>query len=518
MLLAGLSALMLTLSFSEPSWSLLVFVALVPLWAALERGRSAGQAAGVGFLFGIIHAVGMGYWVLFALTGHYGKSLPVAILFFAATTCLPAGVLYACLGATYSWLRRGAKPLFFCTAVVPALWMLCDYIKEIVPVAIPWGFAGYALLPFEHLVQMADLVGIYGLTGLVVLINTLVFLTGQRLKKSAVPDFGNGRGKLVHTGIPLALLVCVAGFPSAYGAWRLPAVEQDIARAKTAGHGLSVALVQGNFSLKDRWSGRGFRARINTYLKLGGVGGKHKLVLVWPETVLNSPRRMTPDFFRDIMGQIGKETLLISGGLRKTAADQVYNSAYVISGNGELKWYDKKRLLPYAESAPLGESLGNYYRSPAVFKAGNLPATVSTVSGRFGLSICFEILYPGHVRRTVMDGAAILTNLSNDAWFGDGAMPYLHLDAARFRAIENRRFMLRAANSGFSAIVDPTGRVIAASTLFEKQCVQGMAAALDERTLYSQWGDWVLYGAVAILMAALARRGLAPGKATAERK
>ncbi len=251
--------------------------------------------------------------------------------------------------------------------------------------------------------------------------------------------------------------------PILYGKTRMETVHNMIAHSADKGLAMKALLVQGNFNLMDRWSGMGFYRRIQKYLEMTGTTTNtySKRIVVWPETVLNAVSHLDDVFFAEIMQHIGPNTVLISGGLKEdTSTGGIFNSAYLISGNSGVMRYDKHILLPYAETLPLMDILGSYYTAPHQFQAGSSPGRFQTDHGNVGISICFEILYPDYIRKTVANGAEFLANISNDAWFGKTSMPHMHLNAGLMRAIENRRYLLRASNSGISAVIAPDGRIL----------------------------------------------------------
>ena len=174
-----------------------------------------------------------------------------------------------------------------------------------------------------------------------------------------------------------------------------------------------------------------------------------------------------------------------------------------MSGKEGETFYDKNILLPYAELAPFGPVLGSFYTAPTGFLGGDTPPAARTGAGTIGLSICFESVYPWHVRRSVASGALCLVNISNEGWFGRSSEPPLHLRQASVRAIENRRFMARASNNGYSAIMAPTGEIESVSGLFTRQCVTGEILMLESKTIYTMLGDWILYVAAAVLLVLL---------------
>lgn len=475
-LLTVLSVGLYILSF--PKFSLwLILIALLPFLIALKHS-SCWTSIFYGVLFGILYTCGMGYWLIYALRHHYGQSWVTSLLFIFVCVVLPYGFLSALFAVTYRFFYHSG--IWFHGLVVPSLWIIVDYLKECLPFMIPWASIGYGLLPWETLVQIADIGGLYGLSFLVVLINSmLVYLMEQKSK----------------TG--LLIILMALGVPFIYGTIRVQQIPKQIELKSD----FNAVLVQGNFSLKDRWSGMGFYHRIKTYLDLSQClpDNEHKdCIIVWPETVLNSLAKLDPLFFKNLQQALKPNHFLIAGGLRQQLKE-VYNCAYLLSKT-ELKWYDKHILLPYAENTPRGIGLGSFYEAPEKFSPGFSPATVDLIGIRMSLSICLEMLYGNYIRQSILKGGQILVNISNDAWFGKTSMPVIHLNASRLRAVENRRFVLRSSNSGISAIISPLGRIVKQSQLFTREKISGTVVLLDHKSFYTRWGDWIIFLALAVLL------------------
>ncbi len=510
-LLVLISTILYVVSF--PLWNagFAAFFALVPLFWAIERARSIPRAMGYGVVWGALVSAGMGYWLLPTLVTHFGIRPPLAGLFFLASVILPVCLIYAFLVAVYRFVHH--RHLAWYAIVVPSLWILAEYVKEMIPVLIPWGGIGYAAMPFHRYVQIADLGGVHGLTGVIVSINAVMwYMVRSVLPMSVVP-----RKSLLRVNCsPAIVLILAVCLPLVYGHYRLSRIDEAINEKASAGQQVQAILVQGNFDLDERWSGMGFYRRLQTYLEMstensgdmgaGNAEDRKSRVIVWPETTLNEPARLSGSLFRQIMSLIGDDALLVSGGLNQDdATGQVTNCAYLVSGEGALTRYDKRILLPYAETTMLVDWLGQYYTAPSEFAPGRIPPSMETPHGKVGMSICFEILYPGYIAGSVNSGASLLINMSNDAWFGDSPMPYMHLNAARMRAIENRRFLLRAANSGVSAVIAPSGQISARTDLFHRQRIDGDFVHLDVITPYTRYGDWLVFFSGCMLAVALLR-------------
>jgi apolipoprotein N-acyltransferase len=494
--LSILSAVGLAIAFDF--WPL-GFVALAPFFKALICAGSSLQRFWLGIAFGAFHGCCMGHWLIPTLTVHFEKSIGFAILFFFLAICVPTALLYGILALSISFFRYQCFLFYFLT--LPALWTLADLAKEWLPFFIPWGLVGYAALPFQTFAQAADLGGVYGLTFIMVAVNALIafLFTGSGQAGEGRDAGRKKRQQQAMAVISILLLILV---PCIYGLVRIAAFDPLVGPGESC---FSAVAVQGNFTPKDRWSGNGFHRRLNRYLDLTGKGeSKEARLIVWPETVLNASRKVDSRLLAGIRDRLYDRDLLVSGGLRETDSGHgVHNTAYIIPGMGKVGWYDKRRLLPYGESLFLKPVL-------ARFEPGTGPAVIPTHLGPMGLSICFEALYPETVRQSVAGGAGLLINLSNDAWFGAGAMPRLHLAVSAMRAIENRRFMVRAATDGISAVISPTGVLLAASALGKPGAVTHKVAIRKQTTPYTRVGNWVPLGSVLLLLVQLAGSTFTP--------
>lgn len=502
MVLAFLSGIFFAIAFSVKSLWWISFVSLFPLLLSLDRAETGKAAVVRVTLFSIVFSFGMGYWVFIALASHYRLSAGTAVSFFILALVLPVWLIHLVFALFYRFLNSRA-PVFY-ALVVPCLWVLGDYVKAMIPLLIPWGDIGYALVGWGAYFQMADLGGVYLVSFFVVMFNgLLVCLMECRPQTNHPFRRWPMTGRAGTTTLLLFLIIVV---PVGYGSVRRYLMFSGFnAENKTP-----AVIVQGNFSPEDRWGGLGFYQRLKTYIELsdGPADAGRAGVIVWPETVLNHPEALTGPFFANLARMMGKENLLIAGGLKRDRQQQgVYNSVYVIDG-GHSQRYDKHILLPYSERGPAGGPLFRFYNAPDRFIPGTTPACLNTAHGRVGLSVCFEILYPGYVRLSVKQGAEFLVNVSNDSWFGDSAMPRAHLRAARARAVETGRWLLRASNSGISAVIAPNGSLTAISDLFCAQRISGFFARLTGTTVYTRWGDWLFFFCLAVLAATFLRAGI----------
>ena len=233
-------------------------------------------------------------------------------------------------------------------------------------------------------------------------------------------------------------------------------------------------------------------------------------LIIWPETA-------APFFFQDakefqpLILDIPVRTgafLLFGSPSYKIVNRKVdhYNSAYLASPSGEIVGkYDKVHLVPFGEYVPLGEilKLGSLGEGIGDFKSGKDVINLSLPQGKFGVLICFEIIFPDLCRRFVKKGANFLVTITNDAWFGRTSAPYQHLSIATFRAVENRVFIARAANTGISAFIDPSGKVLKQGEIFTEEAISGVIRLSSSRTFYTLYGDvfaWICSGFSILLL------------------
>lgn len=491
------------LAMPHLNWYWLGFVCLIPLFYVLERADAISKTILYGLVWGIGVSFFLGYWVFLTLLNHYELPFAKSLLFFSLCLVMPVAGLYAGLALLCRFFRR--QSLVYYALILPSIWVGVEYAKTAAPFLLPWGGLDSALIGFTEFAQIADITGSYGIIGIAVAINAIIFFSLKKFfvffKQRRSTDLIGGGFSLVAAGILVAI-------PFVYGRYQLKSIQASILPLlENPGMSIHATLVQGNFGTRERWSGMGFYQRIGRYLEMSGENGQQgRRVIVWPENTLNVSSKLDDALFIELMHGIGENALLIAGGL-KTDADTgaVFNSAYFISGAGRLTRYDKQILLPYAETSPLFDLLDHYYTAPSEFSEGKTPLCIDASPGPAGPSICFEILYPGFIRKSVRGGAGYLVNLSNDSWFGDSPMPWVHLNAARMRAIENRRFLLRTSTSGISAVIGPDGHPMVKSRLFAQERVDGDFLMLDSLSFYTRFGDWVILAALGIILIALFR-------------
>jgi apolipoprotein N-acyltransferase len=441
--LALLSAALYGAASPAHGGGLLAWIALCPLIFACVSTTPA-RAAGLGLLFGLAGTVAVAWWFPGMLERYFGVPAPEAWLALIAVGATADGVPNAFFGGWLAWAARrgGVTPL-----AVGAAFGLGEFLRSHGPLANPYGLLGYSLHD-SVFAQAADLVGPLGLGALVAGVNAAV-------AAQLFPELARGRPRRAALATAATLLAV-----SAYGALRLTQEFGD-------GPPLRVAAVQGAVERGLHWDRSRREANLTRYLELNREAARGAPELVfWPEFAVDFYlAEDTPQRARLVEGVRAGGADVVLGATRYSfAADRTlyFNSVFVIDRSGEVgaAGYDKQRLVPFSEYAPFGRWLR---ADSAVYTPGHEPRLLDTHAGRVGAFVCAEALYPDVARGLARAGAEILANPSNDYWFGAPQAFSEQLAAASFRAIENRRALVRATSTGITAFVDPRGRITARS-------------------------------------------------------
>jgi apolipoprotein N-acyltransferase len=488
-LLVPLSAAAYAASFPPLAIPWLAWVALVPLFAAAAR-LTVPRAAAAGLLWGVLAAYGCG-WVLPGMVADY-FALPawVGWVVFGVVATVLAGVYFAVFAAWVAWLaaKRAAGAL-----AVAAGWTACELARASLTVGNPWAMLGYSQIDFPLLVQVADLGGPYVPTFVIAAVSAAI-------ASLFVPELRGRRPRASAFAAAIAL-----GATLAYGAVRLS--EPLPGEAPVA-----IAVVQTGRARGFAWRPEYRREGLEEYLALTrGAAAFSPALVVWPENAVSfylqedTPER---DELLALARELGVE-IAVGGPSYRHSEDGVRyrNSVYLVREGRLAGRYDKVRLVPLAEADTL---MGLWPRDQA-YEPGRGTTSLRSRVGLLGTFICFEAMYPELVRRFASGGARLLVNVSNDDWFGHPSAARHHFDIARLRAIESRRWLLRAATTGYSAIVDPWGRIVAQSGFGEPAILSAEVVPRSTTTPYHQFGDLFAWGCVAWIGIASAVR-LRPGR------
>jgi len=481
--------LLLALSFPPADLHMLAWVAFIPLFWALESVHGSWKAAVCGYAFGASFFGLDVSWICRTLIMHGHFSYPLAAVVFVAmimTLALIPGVFGLMLGL----LKERSQ---LATMGAPFIWTGLEYVRTWILTGFPWDLVGYSQSSSLHVVQIADLTGVYGVSFLVVLVNASAW-EAIRTYRTA----GGRQWKFVGLSA-LVLLICLG-----YGHVRLT----DFSTSKEPGDRFNVGVLQGNIAQDVKWEESAKEFTFVRYEELGATavqaGAK---LLIWPETAAPILFGMhNPEWQR--VGTLGSKLqvpMLVGAPSVKKLNGEVnyFNSAFLMERSMLKYRYDKIHLVPFGEYMPLSWllPLGPGLAAREADYSPGREMTVMQVDGSppFSVLICYEAIFPGLARLAVNSGAKMLVNITNDGWFGDSGAPYQHLVMAGFRSIENRVWLLRAANTGISAAFDPAGHMTASIPLNQEGAITvSVPSAPSVGSFYSSYGDVFAWACLAV--------------------
>ncbi|HEX8750345.1 MAG TPA: apolipoprotein N-acyltransferase [Nitrospira sp.] len=504
-LLAATSGILLPFCFPKFDLGLLAWVVLIPLHIALDGSRRT-QAFWLGWLSGMIGFTGIMSWVVTAMHT-YGK-VPLVIsygIMLLLTAYL--GLFVGVYSAGVVWFRM-LVPRYGLFAA-PCLWVTLELLRTYLLSGLPWSLLGYSQYRQLDLIQIADHLGVYGVSFLIVLTNVAL----AELYLWLMPLFRGFRParlpwELVTTS---AMLI---GLSWAYSTSLI--VSEENQRPKTT---LEVGVVQPNIDQSMKWD-QGFRDEtLRRYDHLTESFGYGTDLIVWPEAATPFIYEREPLYQLQLVAMATRASaplLFGSPAIRFDPDRKPYllNSAYLLSPEGHLLGrYDKQHLVPFGEYIPLKssalfflekmvEGIGDFQPGPGPTILSFQPRlegdSLSPRSVKFGVLICYEVIFPDLVRRMAAGGAEFLVTITNDAWFGDSSAPAQHFSMVVLRSVENHRAFARAANTGISGFIDPFGRILKSSPIFTQTALQASIPVRQPHTFYSRYGDVFAYGCMII--------------------
>lgn len=489
------------------AWPILFLTFPTLVWlidgAGAGHWRGIGVAAATGWWFGFGYFLAGLYWVGFAFlvdAPTFGWLLPFAVI------GLPAGLaVFTAFGVAVSrllWTRGPMRILALSVTLTAAEWLRGHLLS-----GFPWNAFGYALTSPLILAQSASLIGVWGLTFVAV----AVFATPATL--------ADDRSEYSGRWLPFALAIVILVGMGTFGALRLARTPTRLV------DGVRLRIMQPNLPQDARFNYAAKQLVMDRYIDISKrpstEGAGPATHLIWPESAFPFFLAREPDALAQIVQLLHGGAVLITGAVRlaepvTTPDVGVYNSIYVIGSDGSLdSFYDKTHLVPFGEYLPFQrflESLGlqQLTKQRGGFLAGDRRRLIAVPGAPLALPlICYEIIFPGAV---VPKGPrpGWIVNVTNDGWFGVSSGPYQHFQQARVRAIEEGLPLVRAANTGISAVVDPLGRIVASLPLGTDGVIDAPLPQPIGAPLYARIGDTVATLMVVIALLALIRWRLRP--------
>jgi apolipoprotein N-acyltransferase len=527
-----LSAGLQIVIFPLPNLYWFSWIAVAPLLVAILRARvpetlqldgqrqarllpaTPWQGFVLGYVCGIFWIGGTCYWIFDTMHRYGGLPIPAAVLALILF-CLYIGLYHGMFGLLLAWAagwelggskaveskavesKLGASGASIRRGLVaaPFLWVAVELARTRIT-AFPWELLGYSQTGNFALTRIATLVGVYGLSFEIVLVNSVfaaAFLAAKERRKW-----------LLAAG-------CAAVAMLQTGQWLAP---PPLPTDHTA------LLVQPNIPIQEgaMWTKEYFQGTLRdltavslhpTVLGPAGDPGGEKTgrgydLIVWPESP--APFYTNDPLFRDAVSAVARQSgsWVVAGAIGITPAmhrggesSEIFNSAALVDPQGEwVGRYDKVHLVPFGEYLPFPQVFafaGGLTKEVGEFQRGRSRSPLEAGGERVGMFICYESIFPDEVRQGPLQGAQVLVNLSNDGWYGDSGAWKQHLQQTQMRAIENGRWLLAGTNTGMTASIDPDGRMVAATGRKVRTALAAPYALVSGTTFYTRHGDWFAY-------------------------
>jgi apolipoprotein N-acyltransferase len=483
------SGLALALAFPKFEVSLLAWVAFVPFFYAVE-GEPLKNVFWWGWLQGLACYVGSLYWIVITLNEFAGVHFVLSLI----PMVLLAGVV-GFFTAASMWIgefcaRRLRLPIVL---TMPIAWAAVELFRTYLPIGFPWNLLGETQYRNLGLIQFAEFTGTYGISALIIFFNVVIFMVLLRRGSRRLQTVSLS----VLTGVMIAAIV--------FGNWRI----HELKTIKSDGS-FRVAMVQGNIPQSVKWDENALAPTLKIYSDQSAQGAKQGAdLIVWPEaaaTFIFQPDDRYPVAvaddanYRNQLLQLARDLdkpILFGAPALVVRDDRVVgfaNRAYLVSAQGQVAaWYDKIQLVPFGEYVPFRALLG-FFVNRIVHGMGDMipgqQQTLFDVNGaKLSVLICYESIFPDLARRSVKEGADVMVNITNDAWYGTSSAPYQLLAMAAMRSVETKVPMIRVANTGISAIILDDGSITATTPLFQRGTELEDVAWHPMRTLYTIVGD-----------------------------
>ncbi len=485
----AVSGILFALAFPPFGWVVLLPLALIPWIVALSVEESRTRALFSGVVFAFAYWCLSIRWIAYVVTVYGGQSGVMGIVSLGLTAAIlsPPFALVGWGMVAVARPGRGAR-----LAVFPLLWVAGEHLRTIFAAGFPWNLTAHALYRHPVWLQSASVWGVYGVGAAVAAVSALLARAARTRRL---------RPAVIAAGLVLAFGV--------FGAMRL-------GRPGEAGPELPVALLQPNLTEEDRSTSR---SRVDGYLavlaQLDEAARRGAELLVVPESTLPITWQGSERLRSDLGAIAARGPMILFNDFEEESEERYFNVARLLDRNGLAgPPYRKVHLVPFGEYVPLPRLFFFVRRiSRAIGEFTPAPGPVLLRSGpvAIGVGVCYEIIYPSLARREVADGANLLATVSNDSWYGRGGAQQQHFAGALLRSVETERYLVRAAITGISGIVDSRGRILAESRPDEKAIVFGRVRLETAMTPWTRWGHRLPAvadaAALAVLIFGLARAG-----------
>ena len=492
--LAVASGILLVLSF--PNFlinhfsaipGIIAWVSLVPLLVSFYEERPSKSFLS-GFISGYICFIGGLYWI--AGIKELGVLAPYTLILLSLYLSAFTGIFCLLL----SFVKEEYKLI-----TAPFIWVILEYIRAIFLTGFPWLSLGYTQYRNTMLIQISSITGVYGVSFIVVLVNSFITYVIISLRNR----LKNIRQMYLYCLFVFIVIVfsILFGYHSVKKA--LPGNLEPVSASP-----LDVAILQGNIPQDEKWLEENVENTFAIYDKLSAMSDNS--LIIWPETATPVYLLYDKKHLEQVLDIAKARNSYLLTGIpdlifdRSGNVDKYLNTAILISPDRViLDRYDKIHLVPFGEFTPLRNFI-SFFEKFTVGFAEFSPGTKETVfevdGKKFSVLICYEVIFPHLVRKFVNNGAVFLVNITNDAWYGKTAMPYQHVSMAVFRAIENRIYILRSANTGVTCIINPAGKITKYLDIFTAGGIKDSIKITHGKTFYTKYGDIFVYFCIAFFI------------------
>jgi apolipoprotein N-acyltransferase len=472
-----LTGVLLFLSFPLFDLGFLAWLSLVPLIYFIKK-ESLPFSLFQGFMAGVIFYFLSLPWIAQVMNTYGNLNLVLSyLILLLLVVYLALYIGFFTIVLSFLFRKYGQKALL----LAPFIWVALEYAKNYLLSGFPWILLGYSQHAYLSLIQISDIFGVYGVSFLIIAVNSLIVCW---LKE------GFKKKLTIIYSLATILLIVLSLF---YGFKRLGESPQT-------GREIDVALIQGNVPQSEKLDFTFVQKIFQDHFRMTYEATKEKeMLVIWSESAVPLMFNYSPAYQAAMRGLTrGEEIYLLFGTVDKrtdnsSQKEHYFNSAFLLNPSGELTgYYDKIHLVPFSEYVPLKRLLffiNKLIPGDSDFTPGKNYTLLRYKDIPFCVPICYEVIFPEINRRFVRRGAEFIVTITNDAWFGRSSAPYQHFNMAIFRAIENRRWLARAANTGISGVVDPYGRVVEESEIFIQKVINSKIYSNSKITIYTRWGD-----------------------------
>lgn len=490
LILVIISSVLCGIAFTFDSLSIVMWVALIPfLYAFMNSRNSYREIFKKGFVFGSTYYLIILHWIfnLYPLEWiDIGKIGSIAILIggWIAISLIEGAVFGVVLGL-FKFVR--CKNNIINILSIASLWVVIEWMQGIGILGFPWGKLAVSQVSILPIVQSVSILGSLFIGFLIVIVNGLITVTITK--------------KSEYKYLVIAILIFIVNFT--FGIYKI----KDINNEKK----VSVAVIQGNILTAQKWKSGASQEHFNIYQELTNeaikANNNNTEIVFWPETAI--PVSITyGKWLADEYENLAKKNNVsfITGAFYTEKGEVIkdYNSVYYVNEQGEVgEKYFKRHLVPFGEVLPFKDVI---YKILPILKeinlfnsdlfAGEEATVISTKNGKIGSAICFESIFPNLLRESVNNGAEALFIATNDSWFKDSKAVYQHHNNAILRAIENNRYVVRAANTGISSVINNRGVVENKIEPLKRDYLNSKISFINEKSIYSVLGDIILIFAV----------------------